>query len=300
MRFTWVLIAVLGLVLGGCAQDYYLQPAPEDTGFQHDLWVDHFVQRESIDGTDVLWVVDYSGSMHDDQDRIASGIESMMGVLPEYGWKIHVVPMSPSNAADVDQIPLEPGDDGDDALDLVRHVEDWGAGHEKGMDAAIEFVDHNPYAWLNPDSSMLVVFVSDEPDSSSTDPDDFVDWLQATRPTSSVTAIVGLGNEGSCVSTYMTGDEYIEAANDIGGEVVDICSEDWSLGIQESVFNIEPYDSIKLSHIPSDPAAVTVFYDGVPVDGMDGEVWYYDGGDNTVYFPAVPPDGYLVEVVYPY
>ena len=34
-----------------------------------EIWVDHFVQPQSVDGVDILWVIDTSGSMtmYDDE-----------------------------------------------------------------------------------------------------------------------------------------------------------------------------------------------------------------------------------------
>jgi hypothetical protein len=288
-------------VLSGCAQDHYLsnsvtedQPVyvevPVET--EYDLWVDSFTQSDAVNGTDVLWVIDYSGSMTNDQERIASGIASMMSVLPDYGWKIHVVPMSPDKAAEVDQIPLEPGDDVYDALTLVNHVDQWGVGDEQGMDSVVEFVTNNPHAWLSPDAAMLVVFVSDEDDMSWIAPDMFSDWLSRTRPTSVVTSIVGR----EPVTCAYPGDRYIEAASLTGGVDVDFCSNDWSYGIQESVFNVQPKDHIVLSHTPSDLDSMEVFFDGEVQEWG----WRYDSRQNAVYFDILPDGGALVEVVYAY
>ena len=62
----------------------------EDTEFDFsDLWVDSFTQVGSaLDGVDIFWVIDPSGSMADDQPAILAGIQLMMSNLPAVGWEI--------------------------------------------------------------------------------------------------------------------------------------------------------------------------------------------------------------------
>jgi len=75
--------------------------------------------------------------------------------------------------------------------------------------------------------------------------------------------------------------------------VLDICSEDWSQGVQDAVDDMDPYEEIYLTHAP-DPDSVRVFLDGV--DTTTG--WHYDASINAVVFDVIPDGGVLIEVAY--
>ena len=65
----------------------------EDTGQEAaDIWVEHFEQPMSVNGVDILWVIDPSGSMNSHQTRLLDGIDAMMQVLPPNGWRLAIIP----------------------------------------------------------------------------------------------------------------------------------------------------------------------------------------------------------------
>ena len=45
-------------------------------------------QKQTTNGIDIIWIIDQSGSMDNDSDRIIAGIEAMLNALPESGWEI--------------------------------------------------------------------------------------------------------------------------------------------------------------------------------------------------------------------
>ena len=65
-----------------------------------DVWVDSFSQPNSLNGVDIVWVIDRSGSMHDDEPRIIAGIEAMLNNLPPSGWRLNIISADPSKALD--------------------------------------------------------------------------------------------------------------------------------------------------------------------------------------------------------
>jgi hypothetical protein len=91
------------------------------------------------------------------------------------------------------------------------------------------------------------------------------------------------------------GERYIEATNYFGGIIVDICNPDWSAGVTDASNNIEPHESLKLTHEPDPATTIRVF-----INGSLNHDWYYNSGDNTIYFTVVPVGGDLVEVGYLY
>ena len=90
-------IILLSLTLVGCVTDYAIHAPKEyvevyvevpvesedtgDIGWEGEVWVDHFYQSAVMDGIDILWVIDTSGSMNVHNSRLLLGIESMINVL---------------------------------------------------------------------------------------------------------------------------------------------------------------------------------------------------------------------------
>ena len=131
-----------------------------------EIWVDSDTQTAAVDGVDILWVIDTSGSMYRYDAQLMAGIEAMMNALPESGWRLVMMSNDPMRAELEAQFPLVPGDDIDDAMDMYNAM--GRGGREEGFDAAYEYLVNNSYAttWLRPDAALLVVFVSDEEEQS--------------------------------------------------------------------------------------------------------------------------------------
>ena len=275
-------------------------PVPTDTPAEDaDIWVDSFVQVRAVDGVDIIWVIDNSGSMIQHQTNLLLGIETMMNALPLGGWRLVMISADPSASLIEQQFPLVPGDGINEASDMYDQMQTGGA--ERGFDAAMNYIENNPYAatWMRHDAALLVVFVSDEDDQSIilADEADFISWYVPRRfGNVFLASIVHLTEDDSSCDPYpysaYYGETYIAATNMLFGTVVDICSTDWAPGVLDATTQIEPYESIVLTHSPV-PQTIRVF-----IDGQLSFDWYYDPSDNTVYFTTVPGSGSLVEIGY--
>jgi len=270
---------------------------PTDPG---EIWIDSFVQPQSVDGVDILWVIDTSGSMNRYDEQLLAGIGAMLSALPESGWRLAMMTNDPSYASIESQFPLVPGDDIADAESMYYNM---GRGHrEEGFDASYEYLVNNTYAqtWLRYDAALLVVFVSDEEEQSDDHfptVDGFVSWYQGLRSGSVfLSSIVNLDpSESLCnTSSAHTGDRYIEATNHFAGQIVDVCSEDWSAGVVDAASRLEPHEDITLTHEPIEES-IRVF-----INGSLNYDWTYSSSDNTIYFTVVPSANDLVEVGYRY
>tara|TARA_R110002167_G_scaffold182251_5_gene382589 strand:+ start:1863 stop:2906 length:1044 start_codon:yes stop_codon:yes gene_type:complete len=268
-----------------------------------EIWVDSFTQPQSVDGVDILWIIDTSGSMNRYDPELMAGIEAMMNALPESGWRLAMLSSDPGHASVEAQFPLVPGDTAADAIDMYNRM---GRGHEEnGFDAAYEYIVNNVYAqtWMRPDAALLVVFVSDEEEQSNThlnNVSDFTSWYSSLRFGSSyISSIVNVEAADSvCLSppsSINIGFRYIEATNYFAGVVVDICEADWSSGVADASTRIEPYEKIELTYLVSNEATIRVF-----VDGVLNWDWHYQSSDNTVYFDVLPAANEHVEVAYHY
>ena len=186
-----VVLALIAMLIPSCSSENYLVherveevevivevPVYIETEVDGgDVWVDSFTQPTSIDGVDILWVIDMSGSMHDDAEALVAGIAAMIAALPESGWRLAMTSNSPPQAALENQFPLVPGDDIVDAENMYNAV--TIGHHEKGFDATYEYIITNSYAhtWMRNDAALLVVFVSDEDEQSPLTAALFYEWL---------------------------------------------------------------------------------------------------------------------------
>lgn len=265
-----------------------------------DVWVDSFSQPYSVDGVDILWVIDTSGSMSRYEPQLLAGIAAMLAALPESGWRLAMTSNSPDKAAVEAQFPLVPGDDIVDAEDMYNAM---GVGHrEEGFDATYEYIVNNPYSstWMRSDAALLVVYVSDEEDQSDDHfpvVSDFNVWYGSQRGGSVfIASVINLDSaESVCAHTVNAidvGDRYMEATNYFAGTIVDICSDDWSPGVTDASNQVDPYEEWTLSHVPY-PDSIRVF-----IDTQLNADWTYDAATNTVQFTVLPPAGSLVEIGY--
>ena len=266
------------------------------------IWVDSFTQHMSIDGIDILWVVDRSGSMNRYNPELLAGVEAMLLALPVSDWRLVMISADPSRAVTSNEFPLVPGDDVDDAAAMLATL--TSAPKEEGFEAVYQYINHNPYSatWMRPDAGLLVVFVSDEEEQSHISypmPSDFISWYGSLRMGSVFMASIVNQEPATslCVwppSPIDVGDRYMEATAILGGVVVDICDTDWSPGVTDATHSVEPVEDITLTH-KAEPDSIRVF-----INGSLNSDWYYQESDNTVYFTVIPSAGQLVEVGYRY
>ena len=266
------------------------------------IWVDSFTQHMSVDGVDILWVIDKSGSMSRFNTELIAGIEAMMLALPSADWRLVIISADPSDAVLSTEFPLVPGDDAADATAMFATLP--SGPFEEGFNAVHDYIVHNPYSstWMRPDAGLLVVFVSDEEEQSDLEypaVSDFLSWYGSLRMGSVFMAsIVNVETEFSLcdVPTGLinVGYRFMEATGVIGGVVVDICDEDWAPGVTDATQAIDPYENLTLTH-KAETDSIRVF-----IDGSLNHDWYYQESDNTVYFTILPSAGQLVEIGYRY
>lgn len=264
-----------------------------------EIWVDSFVQVRAVDGVDIVWVIDTSGSMGSYQTQLMSGISHMMNALPESGWRLVMISTDPDEVVNENQFPLVPGDSIIDAEDMYSLMHTGPDEH--GFDAIVAYMETNPYSatWMRPDAALLVVFVSDEDDQSNaiTGPADFIGWYTARRFGNVYLASIVMHDDAVTLcdpiaSGSQTGQAYMDATNMLFGTVLDICADDWTPGVTDATSQIEPYEKIELTHPPV-VSTIRVF-----VNGQISNDWYYTQSTNTVHFDVVPDGGSLVEVGY--
>ena len=263
-----------------------------------DIWIDSFIQVGAYESIDILWVIDGSCSMNDNDTELLLGIEAMMNNLPtDISWRLKMITAGAyGNYTQATTFPLTQGATYADALNMYNQLPNDSG--EAGFGAIEDYVLNDAYAqtWLRRSAALLVVFVSDEKEQSLMTVNDFLTWYGTLRNSVYVASIVNVDPVSSvCVnapSSIDIGYRYIEAANYFKGNVIDICAPDWSSGVEEATSKINPYDRYTLQHIPQDDT-LAVFENGAPLYG-----WRYESSDNTIYFDVIPAEGVLIEIGY--
>ena len=164
--FKNILLSLLSIfTIMGCGPDYsiigevgkeYIYIEIPNNELNAEIWVDSFIQPSSVNGVDILWVIDTSGSMINNEPQLLLGIEAMMNSLPTSGWRLNMIPNSPPHVYDEAQFPLVPGDDVVDAQTMYNNMS--GGVYEKGFDALKAYIEGNTYApqWMRYDAALLV------------------------------------------------------------------------------------------------------------------------------------------------
>ena len=218
----------LGVVLGaGCSIDNNVERRTQ---------TDVFLQEPNAE-VDVLWVVDDSPSMAEEQALLAAGFESFIAGIEETNVDFHIGVIStdmdltnPNRGVLVGEPAYLTAED--DYISLFQErvtVGTEGSDKEKGLSAAVHALTE-PLAsgpnlgFLRPMATLLLIFVSDEDDCSDGD------------------ALEGLDG-GACysqreelipVKQFVTDFQNIKgpgarvvASSIVGPEVIDACDDSW-------------------------------------------------------------------------
>jgi len=317
------LVLLLCLTVFGCEGDYTIYDAQppevvyvdvpvevlvEVPGEGGDVWVDSFEQPYTVDGVDIVWLIDRSGSMDRFDQAVIDGIGQMMSALPEAGWRLGITTTDYLQTQQQTVFPLVPGDTVADAEAAYTGLNGPPFAHrEAGFDALHSYITLNSYnqTWLRDDAALLVVFVSDEDEQSnyqfSSIPaglQEFIQWYGNQRQSVYMASIVKMPPNVSLCEGWSSpldvGDRYMDATDAFSGVVVDICEEDWSPGVAAASSQVEPHEEWPLSYTPIEDTLI-VFEDTVPMADTD---WVYNAATNSVEFLVVPYEGALVEIGY--
>ncbi len=262
------------------------------------------IQQVPVPSVDVLWVIDNSNSMLEEQTALAESFGSFIEYFTQSGLDYHVGVISTDMADASHQGRLREDesttwiDDGfseEEALaSFSRRVLMGTSGSytEQGLDAVVAAIDthgegHNE-GFYREDAALSVVVISDEDDYSTISVTGFVDWMLALKADSELLAFSSIvAPAGNCLTAEEEGARYLQVTADIGGIDWSICDEDYSgaldaLGLTSAGLKREFF----LSRIP-----VTSTLD-VDVKEPDGTThgyvavtdYVYDSSRNSVSF----------------
>ncbi|MDP2313517.1 MAG: hypothetical protein Q8P41_11475 [Pseudomonadota bacterium] len=283
--------------------------ACSDQGFGSLTFDDTFVQPDVELSTDVLFVVDDSASMEEEQDRLASNFGAFVEVLASSyaDWQVGVV----TTDVDVEGAGALRGGlltadtpDLDAAFRAAVVAGTDGSRDEQGLSAAVLAVDatRNP-GFVRAGSRFNVVFVSDEDDHSPADVQTYLDRLGAAAGAGfAAHALVGDLPAGCASGTSAAdpGGRYLDAADVTLGFVESICADDYTGLLTRVGLDVTGLaDTFALSRLPSEDS-LEVRVEDVLIPERDEDGWTYSLGDNAIVFHgrAVPRAGMEIVVTY--
>ena len=285
-------------------------------------------QQVAAPQVDVLFIVDDSGSMAEEQLNLGANLSAFLTVAIQQGIDYHIAVTTTDTSASGERgrfVPLV----GDPSARIITpqtpnpsmafrtntNVGVLGSGTERGLEAVYlalsdPLINTHNGGFLRSSAALAVIFVSDEPDSSSRPVsfyENFLRNIKGFQNTSmfSASAVVGITNP-RCNSPDGRADyapRYIEVARNSGGVVESICGANWGRALGNIGRN--SFGFRRQFTLSSQPVVQTIAVevDGAPlprVDANNTTNWTFDSGSNTLNFMdvAVPAAGSTVNVTY--
>ena len=260
---------------------------------------------------DILWVIDDSGSMSDEQvalgqnfnafitNFIDSDVDFKMAITTTdttYNRRGAVVSgsfekLTSAKAKENEAQFLQ------DFKDLV-YVGIRGSGAEKGLDGSKGFMERYADTFVRSDAYLAVVFMSDEEDQSSGTVKSYVDFLKSHKTDPGLVKIYSIVNTDTRPqSGYTVGyQRYEEASNLTGGKLADIKGDFYQILNDMGGNLLSLLDSFALAHTPLN-GTLKVFVNNEQVSNFT-----YDAGSRSIKFDAndLPPVGAEIKVEYKY
>ncbi|RME28059.1 MAG: VWA domain-containing protein [Deltaproteobacteria bacterium] len=249
--------------------------------------------------SDIMFLVDQSCSMGDDQARLANNFSTFISSLDGYttDWQIMVV--NDDDGCSNSGI-LKRTTSGYQSI-FQSAVKEGGGDYTEALltvgTHAVEKTDPGECntTFLREDAMLHMIFVSDEPEQSPGSWSSYLDQIIAKKGSAAnvrMSAIAGPVGTSSCADP---GTGYADVVNATGGVFLDICSN-WATSAnladlaEASVFQ----DTYELSREPIVDTITVKVNDSNRANG-----WSYDATINAVVFSGnIPGEGDRVEVSY--
>ena len=299
---------LLSLALVGCGNEYDIVNSNAGLGRYNPpnlaaVTQEDVIVQVTIPSVDVLWVIDDSCSMAEEQASLTSNFGAFMTYFVESGLDYHVGVVSTDMMATSHKGKLETHN-GTTYIDNTFTQEEavqsfsqraklgtMGSADEKGIEAAYTALTSLSTTYnagfYREEAALSVIVISDEDDYSSRGvQQEMLSWLGEAKPDLemvSFSSIVGpdLGNGRTCSSAIEPGAAYINITNTVGGIEWGICNSDWSsvlteLGLQAAGLKREFF----LSQVPVEESI------NVMVIDTEGTEWGFAPEDDYVYSRA--------------
>tara|TARA_R110001583_G_scaffold31043_5_gene106573 strand:+ start:6607 stop:7572 length:966 start_codon:yes stop_codon:yes gene_type:complete len=257
--------------------------------------VDSFVQADKLESLDILVVLDTSGSMSDNFNDVADGMELLRADIENLtlDYQFGYITMDPTRLG-----YLGPYSSSSTAIDMLMAPSLLPMTMlEEGFGATYTFLStEEGLAFRRPEADFLLFLISDEDEQSAITDDLFYDWMhdEFKDVNHDIVCVVN-PDDGSQQNSWSNeiGFKYIDLSNLYGKNVVDLQAEDWSVWLSDSSYIVNVKDSIALSAGDPIVESITVY-----IDHETTSRWSYSKKSNRVELGFTPDHGSLVEVGY--
>ena len=260
---------------------------------------------------DIIWVIDNSGSMAEEQASLGSNFSSFINdfIDENVDFKMGVTTTDTrtngggyaysTSLADLTSARAQ-ADEADFKADFARHVNVGirGDGNEKGLQASESFINRYKDSWMRSDAYLVVVYLSDEEDQSPKTKEQYLAALQAAKNNAGYVKAYSIVNTVPCTTgggITCGYERYGYQAEQTGGTVADIKSNFATVlsDMGQQIINL--LDTFPLAHDPIN-GSVEVRVNGV----VQSSGWSVTGRQLKFDAGSVPPVGANVQVRYQY
>ncbi len=320
------------LILLGCVLAVALAAVPgcEETTFHtvlkhYDLFfpegslqVDSFEQKAAAQ-IDILWVIDNSGTMVEEQDNLADNFNSFISIIEQsdVDYQIGVISTDMDDPAHQGQLQGTPkiigrGPDAQDQFAANVKVGAELAGNEQGLMAAYSaltepLISGANAGFLREGGALAIIFVSDENDHSFGKIEFYQRIFEQMK---------GAGNENRVIAAAIVGDQpdgcenlqtgsaeagtrYHELVQVVGGSIGSICSDDFSVTLNQLGLTVAGLSrKFTLSDENPEETSITVKVNGSEIQKDFQNGWTFDNGSIFFQGAYVPPPGAKIDVSY--
>ena len=275
-------------------------------------WITDYFVQEGTNWTDILWVVDNSESMTEEQNQLGDDFTYFHSIVNTAGVDYHIATVTTDDADFQGNTKvIDPSTpNGAQVFADNCNVGVNGSWDEMGLkfgwDALQMAVNNTPpnQGFLRTDAGLRVVFVSDEMDVSPGNWSDYVTDYQSLKANPDHVILSAIcGTDGSQADTCwgqggqaMGGHGYVDAVNATGGILGCICDSSWSTTLTNLAWNsMSLANTLELSETPI-PSTITVKANGVQLN----QGWSYEAAINAVVLEPsyIPDNGDEIEVHY--
>ncbi|MCB9674873.1 MAG: VWA domain-containing protein [Alphaproteobacteria bacterium] len=255
-------------------------PPPTETPVPEPIYRTEVVVQGPPPPVDVLFVVDNSSSMGDEQAVLQASFPGFVQAIVDSGLDFHIAVVATDTqrqqfsgklvAAMGHRYIDETTPDPLDVFDAMVGALGVSTGSEETGRAAAYLAledrrdEPTNVGFLRPDAALHVVFVTDTFDNSGSNPIDlpgFIGWGATLKPAPDLVrmhAVIALVADPACTGSFRPGTQYLEYATVFGGNVDSICEADWTpLFTSVAVQAASLRDEFLLDEVP-DPSTIEV------------------------------------------
>lgn len=290
------------------------EPNPRPSTTQAQV-VDRFLQ-ETLPEVDVLYVVDNSPSMAEEQQLLADNFPLFLSVLEEANVNYHVGVISTDMGDTAHQGRLRQysgrryldvdTENPATAFGAMAVLGAEGSADERGRDAIYQaltqHVDGYNHGFYRQSAALVIVPISDEDDHSvDVSIGEFIAWGEGMKSQPGwfrVSSIVSAAPV--CATAAEVGTNYLALTNAFPGTISSVCSDRWDqLMVDLALDTAGLRSEFFLSQIPNvQTLEVQVNLDGVSMVFEPSE-WSYDSARNSIAFiEFLPEEGAEILIAY--